>query len=228
MTDRDPQQEWRRKTLDYVRAINAYVADAHAKGGEDVGPWPEDPGREHLAEHALAAVRRANAAGGDFAGLRDRWPPAHRPLIPLLEENGQGIPVVCLLDDGSVVARIGYGDGGRTVHIRGDAVADVPDVGFFGRGPGRRYFAAAEANGVAVTDGWRGPRVALCPWPTGREDVPEGVVVRPLDGPPIPTRLVPFPGRQTGAAGERRGRLRALGNRRPPPAADGGAAATPI
>jgi hypothetical protein len=98
------------------------------------------------------------------------------------------------LDDGTVVARIGahYADG-RTVHIRGDSIVELPTVGFFGRAQNRKYFAFARRDGVAVREGWTGPVVTLCPWPSGLEDLPNGFNVAPFTKPPTPTRLIPFP-----------------------------------
>ena len=187
------QEEWRRKTLDYVSAVNSFVEKGLRDGWEQAGEEPKDSGREHLVPQVIDAVRSANKTG-DLAGLRERWPPAHLPFIEALEKNGQSIPTVCLLDDGSIVARIGSEyEPGRVVHIRGDSVEDVQDVEFFGRGPNRRHFAVAKPEGVQILDGWRGSQVSLCPWPTGLEDVPGGFEVSRLDSPPKPTQLVPFP-----------------------------------
>jgi len=39
--------------------------------------------------------------------FRDLWPPACVPLAaPIIKEQGQSIPVIALLDDGSIIARI--------------------------------------------------------------------------------------------------------------------------
>ncbi len=197
--DNSAQEEWRNKTLAYVAAVNSFVEKGLREGWEKAGEEPVEPGRSHLANTVMDAVRKANA-NGELTALRERWPPAHSPLIELLKENGQDIPVVCILPDSSIVARIGrpYEIGrpdekGRTVHIVGDAVTNLPEVGFFGRSPNRRYFAIARSNGVSVVDGWKGPEVAFCPWPTGLEDVPDGFDVSPLDSPPTLTRLIPFP-----------------------------------
>ncbi|MEG4963643.1 MULTISPECIES: hypothetical protein [unclassified Microcoleus] len=193
MIENSAQEEWRSKTLAYAAAVNSFVEKGLREGWEKASEEPVDPGRNHLANTVIGAVRQANA-NGELSDLRERWPPAHSPLIELLEENGQSIPIVCILPDSSIVARIGAPyETGRTVHIVGDSVTDVPDVGFFGQGPNRRYFALAQSNGVRIVDGWNGPEVALCRWPTGLEDVPDGFDVSALDSPPTPTRLIPFP-----------------------------------
>ncbi|RYD21197.1 MAG: hypothetical protein EOP88_12290 [Verrucomicrobiaceae bacterium] len=187
------QQQWWLEVLTYARDINDYVAKGMAQEWKDTGPEPKSPELEHLAEMAIAAVRRANKSG-NMEGFRDLWPPAHAPLISLLEVNGQSIPVVCILDDGSVVARIGANHKkGKTVHIHDGKVDLLSDIGFFGRCPNGRYFGIAVEDGISIHDGWRGPRVALCPWPDGTEDIPEGFRVAPWDVAPSPSRIIPFP-----------------------------------
>jgi WD40 repeat protein len=187
------KEEWKQKTLNYVQAVNSYVEKGHRLNWKDVGKEPDEPNLEHLANAAISAVRSANS-DGTIDTLRDSWPPAHTPLIPVLKEKGQSIPVVCILDDGSIVARIGSNyQNGRTIHIRGNVVVDVPDVGFFGRGPNRRYFGVVRKNGIAILDGWQGPQVALCPWPNGTEDLPVGYALKAWDSIPNPTCIIPFP-----------------------------------
>jgi hypothetical protein len=193
MAAQTKQEEWNRKTLEYVAAINAFVEIGLRDGWDNAGVEPTDPGLDHLAEDAISSVRQANA-DGQLIQLREFWPPTHAPLIKLLEENGQDIPVVCVLPDNSIVARIGAPyESGKTVHIVGDAVQEVDDVAFFGRSPNRKYFAVSKSDGVHILDGWNGSRVAMCPWPTGLEGIPEGFDMRSFDSPPTPTRLIPFP-----------------------------------
>jgi WD40 repeat protein len=187
------QEEWRTKTLEYVTALNAFHEKAFRDGWDKVGKPPEDPGLEHLAQAAITALRDANRTG-EFDRLRQLWPPAQEPLIPHLQENGQSIPVVCILPDKSILARIGAPyEQGRTVRIVGNSVHEVEGVPFFGRCPNRRFFAIAKPHGVEVFDGWGGPRTGVFAWPTGLEGAPSGFTVKPLSAPPTPTRLVPFP-----------------------------------
>ncbi len=193
MTDQLKQEEWQRKTIQYVESVNAFIERGLVNGWDNAGAEPIDPGRDHLAQDVISAVRKANA-NGQIESLRKLWPPAHAPLISLLEESGQSIPVVCILPDNSIIARLGAPyESGKTIHIMGDSVHDVDDVLFFGRSPNRRYFAIARPDGVQILDGWNGPQVEFCPWPTGLEGIPEGFDVEPFDAPPTPTRLIPFP-----------------------------------
>lgn len=193
MNIKSKQKKWQRKTLEYVSSVNLYVEEMQQEGWEYVGKHPEDTGRERLVGVVLDAVRQANTDGG-LKGLRDAWPPAHLPFVNILEKNGQSIPVICLLPDNSIVLRVGAPyQSGKTMHIVGDTVTELPDVGFFGRSPNRKYFAIAQADGVQIIEGWNGPQTALCPWPSGLEGVPDSYPVKTLKLPPKPTRLIPFP-----------------------------------
>ncbi len=191
-----PQEEWKKNVEDYAGAINAFVENGLKYGFENAGPEPEHPDCEHLVTHAIEAVREANG-NGTVSTLRELWPPAHQPLIPVLEDSGQSIPNLCLLDDGTIIARIGteYQDG-HVVQIQGDQVETIPDLQFFGQSPDGRYFATSCLEGVLVTDGWMGEHVCLCSWPTGIEDLPDGADVVPFDGIPAPSQLIPFPNGQ--------------------------------
>lgn len=187
------QKEWKEKTLSYVRAVNDFVRRGHESGWKNVGKEPEEPNLEHLANDAIAELRRANMEGY-VDRFRELWPPAHGPLITILEENGQDIPVVCIMDDGTILARIGNSyQSGRTFELRGEHASELRDSDYFGRCPNRRYFGVARDAGIAILDGWQGPQVAICPWPNGTEDVPDGYKVAAWDDIPSPSRIIPFP-----------------------------------
>lgn len=189
----DQQREWKEKTLAYAKAVNDYIAKGIKDGWENAGDEPASEGREHLVPDVLVALREANRSG-QTSLFREYWPPAHEPFIFMLDENGQSIPMLCLLPDDSILARIGAPyEKGRVVRINKTAIEDVPGVEFFGYCPNKRYFAAANEKGITVTDGWQGESVLFCPWPTGTEDIPEGFSVEPLKSRPDPTRLMPFP-----------------------------------
>lgn len=188
------QQRWQRVIRQYVDDVNGYVAKGLAEGWDEVGDEPKfDDDCSDLLPVLLDALRVANR-GFPRQDIKDQWPPSHIHLLPLLEENAQSIPTLLVLPDSSILARIGaaYVEG-RVVRIHGDEVIEVEGVQHFGRCPGRRFFAIARDDGIEVTDGWQGPRVALCRWPLGTEGVPEEFTVVPFNQRPNPTRLVPFP-----------------------------------
>jgi hypothetical protein len=173
---------WREESTRYVTKVNAYVARGEKEGWDKVGE-EEDlrETREPLALAVLNVVRRANETGS-LNNLRERFPPAYEPFGPMLEENGQSLPVVLLLDDGRIVTRIGAPyEAGKVIVINDLNIEPMPDVITVGRSPQRAYFAFARNGGVEVRQGW-----------DGLEGVPEGFKAKPIVGTPIVTSLIPF------------------------------------
>ncbi|NIF28447.1 hypothetical protein F3J44_18945 [Pantoea sp. Tr-811] len=196
MDKQHPQQQWQQAVTAYAQAINRYVAHGQAQGWDDLEE-PQHPPTEHLLgawQSALEAINRPGVDDAQRQAFRQAWPPAHLPLVPLLDNHGQGIASLLLLDDGSLLARIGMPyEKGQVVRIGQQGVTPVIGIEHFGRCPQRRYFALANAEGVRVTDGWGGPQVARLHWPSGLEGLPKGYPFEPFDLPPTPTALVPFP-----------------------------------
>ncbi|NIF18814.1 hypothetical protein [Pantoea sp. Cy-639] len=196
MDKQHPQQQWRQAIVGYAEAINRYVAQGRAHGWDDLEE-PEAPAIGHLLDAwqaALLAINRPDTAEQQRQLFREAWPPAHLPLVPLLDEQAQGIGHLLLLDDGSVLARVGMPhERGQVLRIDSQGTTPVIGVEHFGRCPQRRYFALGNAEGVRITEGWGGPMVARLAWPNGLEGLPAGYPFEPLDLPPTPTTLTPFP-----------------------------------
>jgi hypothetical protein len=193
MSDDELSREWRNEGLRYVAAMNDYLKRASEDSWDKAGEEPEDT-RTRLAVAVIDAVRRANR-DGTLQDLRVRFPPAHAPLMDLLKENGQSLPLVLLLDDGRILLRIGAPhEKGHVVMINdGEITSLADDIVTVGRSPNRRYFAVARTTGITVDDGWDGPRVAQFSWPTGREGAPDGFVPAAAEVPFVVSRLIPFP-----------------------------------
>ena len=192
-SSRSKQKEWESKTIEYARSINRFVATGLRDGWKAAGDEPPDIAREHLVPELIRSIRRANSSG-DLSKLRKEWPLAHSPLIPHLEQNGTSIPVLALLDDGSIAARLGAPyQQGKVILIRDRDISDVPGVSFFGKCPNGRFFAYANEKSIWITDGWLGQDVAQFDYPKGTEGIPDGYRVSEYNEPPIPTSLIPFP-----------------------------------
>lgn len=195
-----PQAEWQKEVLGYADAINDYVRKGMTLGWKKAGKEPLMPRLDHLIPPWLEALQAANAPGADKAvhdAFRKAWPPAHTPLVDLLDAQGIKSSELLLLDDGSMLLRAGapYQDG-PVLHLQGSTCTDIDGIDFIGRCPQRRYFATCNDDGVTVTDGWLGPKVIELAWPTGNEDLPEGMEADDPEDRPRPTRLMPFPGGQ--------------------------------
>jgi len=153
---------------------------------------PEDT-REPLAKRVIDAVRAANKAG-EWEGLREKFPPAHRPFIEMLQENGQSLPVVLLLDDGRILLRVGAPyETGYVAIISGNELTPLAeDIITVGRSPNRNFYAKVMESGVTIQEGWEGPVTAELPWPSGTEGVPPQFEVEKIDGAPTVTSIIPF------------------------------------
>ena len=196
MTANTVAQDWREKTCAYAKAINTYVEKGLSVGWEKAGKEPSTAGVEKIHAHVPVLLEALRAANGSSPrdDIKSQWPISYEALGDHLQNNGQSILMLCVLPDGSILARIGaIYEPGKVVHIVGDEVNDVAGVEYFGRCPGRRYFAVTTTDGVSVTDGWQGSQTAFCPWPNGMEGIPAGVKATPLETPPRPTQLIPFP-----------------------------------
>lgn len=186
---------WRQETEKYVAAANDFLEREREFGwSEELSQkWPEET-REPLVEAVLKAIRHANETG-EIEGLSDRFPRAHSPFIEMLDANGQSLPVVFLLDDGRIVLQVGSSESWSAQFVLLDETNGSnlsEDLLAIGRSPNRKFFALATRNGVDVHRGWDGPVVTNLQWPDGTEGTPEGFVVKPLEAPPTPERLIPF------------------------------------
>jgi anti-anti-sigma factor len=180
MSADDLSKRWRKESLEYVAAMNEYVGQGMQIGWDQAGKPPKEE-RRPLARRVIDAVREANKMG-ELADLRERFPPAHSPFIELLEENGQHLAPLALLDDGRIVLGIGY-QNGHVVVIDGTKVERATGVLTFGRSPNRKYFAVARAESIDIHEGWGGAKIRSFDWPK----------IGPLEGVQYVEQVVPFP-----------------------------------
>ncbi|CAM3015990.1 hypothetical protein GCM10011247_06330 [Pseudomonas plecoglossicida] len=157
MDKQHPQQQWQEAVIAYAQAINRYVAQGSAHGWDDLEE-PQAPHTDHLLDAWQEALQAINSPGVDDRqrqAFRAAWPPAHLPLVPLLDKHGQGICTVLLLDDGSLLARIGMPhEKGQVVRIDAQQVTPVIGIDHFGRcphPPARTLQPAAERRGAGGT-----------------------------------------------------------------------------
>lgn len=191
------QEKWKTETIDYAQKINAFVEKGLRDGWDNAGKEPEGTNREALVPHLLKAIKKANKNinnDGSLSELREKWPLAHAPLIPQLDANSQSIPLLALLPDGRIIARIGtHYQEGYVVEIKDTEVSVVQGVDYFGRCPNNKYFAYTKPERISITDGWLGEEVASLEYPKGTEGIPAGFDVKPFATNLKPSKLIPFP-----------------------------------
>ncbi len=186
MTKKNIQSEWKSKTLEYAKMMNA-------AGGDEFWETPpfEDDGREELVPQLIEVIRAANK-NAELEQLRKDWPFAYGPIRPFL--RGSRIPKISLLEDGSLVAKIGAPyKPSYVIRIKGLSVDVVADIEHFGKSPNGKYFAYPKEEGISITKGWLGEEVTFCPYPIGTEGSPPGYKVKKFEQPPVFRKLIPFP-----------------------------------
>ncbi|MCY2965859.1 MAG: hypothetical protein NT069_19880 [Planctomycetota bacterium] len=195
MTEDELSRTWKQEGLRHANVVNDYVRRGLTEGWESVADVPRETledNRGPLAQAVMQIVREANRRG-ETDGLRERFPPAQEPLLAMLDEQGQSLPLALLLDDGRVVLQVGSPTESPRFHlIEGTTVTELPGLKAIGRSPDRRFFALATEAGVNVHDGWQGPVISRLSWPTGLEGIPKELNVPAPKSPPPVTRLVPF------------------------------------
>lgn len=128
MNEEELSKEWRRLSLQYVGSINAYVERGRVKGWDNAGPQPEDH-RQHLANDVLEAVKRANRKGDAGAPLREKFPPAWEPFLPIIREKGQSLSPVVWIDDRRIAIHVGaFYEAGPVLVVTEGGVVEQPDV----------------------------------------------------------------------------------------------------
>jgi hypothetical protein len=105
MNEAQLSEQWRKASLEYVTAVNAYVARGLSEGWKNIGPEPKD-NRAHLAEDVLTAVRHANQTGNTGA-LRDMFPPAWGPFLSMIEQKGRGLAPMLWIDNDRIAVHVG-------------------------------------------------------------------------------------------------------------------------
>src|SRR3954471_9530438 len=152
MNEAQLSEQWRKASLEYVTAVNAYVARGLSEGWKNIGPEPKD-NRAHLAEDVLTAVRHANQTGNTGA-LRDMFPPAWGPFLSMIEQKGRGLAPMLWIDNERIAVHVGATYEQAPVVVVGDAIVEQPRMLGFGRSPDGTLFGFAFDDGIQVRRGW--------------------------------------------------------------------------
>ncbi len=155
------QQEWQTKGAEYARAVNDMLrfADEHGwdnwKGGE-----PKDE-RAHLARKVISLLRKANEQG-ETQQFRQDFPPAHDPLVDLIDDEAQSICQLQFIGDEKIVFLTGAPYQQRQAYLlNGNELLELDEgIRAIGKSKMGDVFAICVKDRITTTRGWQGEIIA--------------------------------------------------------------------
>jgi len=151
------QKEWFEKGAEYARAVNEMVSFATLNGWENwKGKEPEDQ-RSHLVKETLELLRAANKRG-EIKKFRERFPPAHSPLVEHIKANAQSIEQLHFINGEKIVFLTGTSYQKRQAYVlKGDQLITLDEsIRAIGKSKLGDVFAIAVGNKITTTQGWQG------------------------------------------------------------------------
>ncbi|MNJ91865.1 hypothetical protein D3C87_95200 [compost metagenome] len=153
----ETQKEWYEKGEKYAVGINEMVAFAEKNGWENwTGEEPVD-NRENLGEKVFELLKKANA-NNEIARFREQFPPAHTPLISLIEKKAQSIEQLQFIADQKILFVRGTAYQNRQAYLLdGDKVMELDEsIDAVGKSKQGNVFAIAAGNKITTVQGWEG------------------------------------------------------------------------
>lgn len=161
MDENEIQKEWNSKGEEYAIGINEMVEFGEKNGWENwKGKEPED-NREHLADKVIELLRKANTKN-TLSDYRQKFPPAHSPLVKYFEEKGQSIDQIHFIEDEKIVFLTGTAYQKRQAYILNDEEVIKLDetIDAIGKSKKGNVFAIQIGNKITTTNGWQGKIIA--------------------------------------------------------------------
>lgn len=153
----ETQKEWYEKGEQYAAGINEMVAFAEKNGWENwTGEEPVDS-RGNLGEKVFELLKKANA-DNEVTQFREQFPPAHTPLIPLLEKKAQSIEQLQFISDQKILFVTGTAYQNRQAYLLdGDKIIELDEsIDAVGKARQGNVFAIAAGNTITTVQGWEG------------------------------------------------------------------------
>ncbi|MGG5210863.1 hypothetical protein ACQWU4_18235 [Chryseobacterium sp. MIQD13] len=160
MQNTNIQEEWFSKGEQYATEINEMVDFGEKNGWENwKGKEPEDK-RANLAESIFKLLKAANQ-NGDTENFRIFFPPAHTPIIPLLENKSQSIEHLHFISGQKIVFLTGTSYETRQAYLLDhDQVTKLDEnIRAIGKSKQNDVFAIATDTKISFYKGWNGPLI---------------------------------------------------------------------
>ncbi|WHT72069.1 hypothetical protein QK342_10085 [Myroides odoratimimus] len=160
-TREELQTKWYKKGEKYAKEINEMVAFGTEHGWDKWDGKEAEDTRGKLAEAVIELLREANA-NGTVDTFRQEFPPAHAPIVQMLDDNGSYIGDICSIAEDSVVFMQGTSYEERQAYIaKGtEVVALDKEIKSIGQSMRNLVYAIAYADKIVTRQGWEGEIIA--------------------------------------------------------------------
>ncbi|MBL7919461.1 MAG: WD40 repeat domain-containing protein [Bacteroidia bacterium] len=154
---KDIQEEWNKEGERYASEVLEMQKFGETHGWENwKGKEPEDK-RDHLAEEIIHLLKKANNEN-KIEEFRRNFPPAHSPLISIIEKKSQSIEQLYFIENQKIVFLVGTAYQKRQAYLlnNGDVLELDSSIRVIGKSNRGNVFAIAIENKITTFQGWEG------------------------------------------------------------------------
>jgi hypothetical protein len=153
----NPEHEWNELGSKFAKEVNNMIEFGETHGWENwKGAEPEDK-REHLTDEIIALLKKANKEN-KVAEFRQRFPPAHSPLIKYFQNKSQNLEQLHFIGNDKILFLTGTSYIKRQAYILdGDKIVTLDsNIDAIGKSPQGNIYAIARQNLITTTKEWEG------------------------------------------------------------------------
>ncbi len=184
-------KRWCEEGKKYAEETNKFVENGMTKGWDEAGEEPKET-REDMANDIVEIVKEANKCN-EIENLRKSFPPAHVPLIDVIEKVGQAITSVVITSDEKIIFKVGdFWEEGKVFIIENDKPQIIEGALYAGCSSDKKVYAVAYKNCIKTYDGWNGKIINIFKLTDGAEEVDKVDDVELIGHVPYINQLIPF------------------------------------
>ncbi|MBC2582562.1 hypothetical protein [Clostridium sp. DJ247] len=185
-------KRWCEEGRKYAEETNKFVERGMTEGWDEVGKEPKET-REDMANEIVEIIKEANKYN-EIENLRNNFPPAHVPLIDIIEKVGQAITSVLITSDEKIIFRVGdFWEKGKVFIIENDKQQVIEGALYVGCSYDKKIYAVAYNDYIRTYDGWNGKIINTFNWSNSTEGFDKTDTVELIQQVPYINQLIPFP-----------------------------------
>lgn len=160
-TREELQHKWYKKGEKYAKAINEMVAFGTEHGWDKWEGEEAEDKRGKIAKEVIELLREANA-NGTVEQFREEFPPAHAPIVSMLDEKGSYIGDLCYISQDVISFMQGTSYESRQAYVAEGTVVTALDkeIRSIGQSMQNKVYAIAYADKIVTRRGWDGEVIA--------------------------------------------------------------------